>query len=151
MMTSSKTMLDINPFPSPPTINAPPPINVPPVAAPVKREPIPSPKREMTRGDPLANARISFFDPANQATADRLFFGTATGAEEDPMGNVEEMLEGIDWGARPRGTKDGGAADMIEARLLDELTALEKVCLEVAHLRSPLMTLGCLGQHPLLP
>ncbi|KAG8975726.1 hypothetical protein FRC05_005244 [Tulasnella sp. 425] len=91
----------------------------------------PSPKR-----DP--NARISFFDPANQAAADRLLFGASEGigaiGEEDPaeatMANVEEMLEGIEWGFAGGygGAKKGrtGAADMIEARLLDELMALEK-------------------------
>ncbi|KIO33327.1 hypothetical protein M407DRAFT_234528 [Tulasnella calospora MUT 4182] len=92
----------------------------------------PSPKR-----DP--NARISFFDPANQAAADRLLFGASEGigaiGEEDPaeatMANVEEMLEGIEWGfagGYAGAAKKGrtGAADMIEARLLDELMALEK-------------------------
>lgn len=47
------------------------------------------------------------------------------------MANVEEMLEGIEWGFAGGygGAKKGrtGAADMIEARLLDELMALEKV------------------------
>ncbi|KAG8905579.1 hypothetical protein FRB99_008637 [Tulasnella sp. 403] len=103
----------------------------PPSPPPVARQP--SPKR-----DP--NARISFFDPANQAMADRLLFGSSEGlggmGDDDPaeatLANVEEMLEGIEWGfAGGYGTgasKKGrrGAADMIEARLLDELMALEK-------------------------
>ncbi len=82
-------------------------------------------------------ARISFFDPANQSALDRLIFrGSGTsdpeGEEEgtqDIMANVEEMLEGYEWASddilgRMRGR---GAVDQIEARLLDELTALEKV------------------------
>jgi len=45
------------------------------------------------------------------------------------MANVEEMLEGYEWASddilgRMRGR---GAVDQIEARLLDELLALEKV------------------------
>jgi hypothetical protein len=45
------------------------------------------------------------------------------------MANVEEMLEGYEWASddilgRMRGR---GAVDQIEARLLDELMALEKV------------------------
>jgi exocyst complex component 1 len=46
------------------------------------------------------------------------------------MTSVEEMLEGYEWASDDvigRKTK-GGAADLIEARLLDELVALEKVC-----------------------
>lgn len=82
-------------------------------------------------------ARISFFDPANQSALDRLIFrGSGTsdpeGEEEgtqDIMANVEEMLEGYEWASddilgRMRGR---GAVDQIEARLLDELMALEKV------------------------
>ncbi|KAI0286899.1 exocyst complex component Sec3-domain-containing protein [Russula aff. rugulosa BPL654] len=81
-------------------------------------------------------ARISFFDPANQSALDRLIFrGSGTsdpeGEEEgtqDIMANVEEMLEGYEWASddilgRMRGR---GAVDQIEARLLDELMALEK-------------------------
>jgi hypothetical protein len=45
------------------------------------------------------------------------------------MANVEEMLEGYEWASEEViGRKTSrGAADLIEARLLDELTALEKV------------------------
>jgi hypothetical protein len=82
-------------------------------------------------------ARISFFDSANQSALDRLIFrGSGTsdpeGEEEstqDVMVNVEEMLEGYEWASddilgRMRGR---GAVDQIEARLQDELMALEKV------------------------
>jgi exocyst complex component 1 len=82
-------------------------------------------------------ARISFFDPANQSALDRLIFrgsgpSDPEGEEEgtqDIMANVEEMLEGYEWASddilgRMRGR---GAVDQIEARLLDELMALEKV------------------------
>lgn len=44
------------------------------------------------------------------------------------MANVEEMIEGYEWASDDIiGKKTtGGAADVIEARLLDELMALEK-------------------------
>ncbi|KIK94025.1 hypothetical protein PAXRUDRAFT_828414 [Paxillus rubicundulus Ve08.2h10] len=83
------------------------------------------------------NNRVSFFDPANQAALDRLIAGELD-AEEDAEGadetaqatmiSVEEMLEGYDWASEDMfGRKSArGAADLIEARLLDELMALEK-------------------------
>jgi len=85
------------------------------------------------RKDP--NARISFFDPANQPTADRLLAAnTKAVLEEDTaegtMANVEEMLEGYEWtavGAGLGAVGGRGAADQIEARLLKELTALDAV------------------------
>ncbi|KAH9486586.1 Exocyst complex component 1 [Psilocybe cubensis] len=86
------------------------------------------------RRDP--NARISYFDPSNQATLDRLILSAdapieGDGEEENAqatLANVEEMIEGYEW------TSDDiigrkvtrGAVDLIEARLLDELMALEK-------------------------
>jgi len=84
------------------------------------------------------NARISFFDHANQAALDRLMSGTSgtqndgEGEEETvhaTMADVEEMLEGYEWASEDIiGRKSSrGAADLIEARLLDELLALEKV------------------------
>lgn len=84
------------------------------------------------------NVRISFFDPSNQIILDRLLSGSTTGqadAEGDDensqatMANVEEMLEGYEWASDDViGRKTGGSAgDLIEARLLDELLALEKV------------------------
>jgi hypothetical protein len=57
------------------------------------------------------------------------------------MASVEEILEGYEWASddivsrKGRGVA-GGAADLIEARLLDELLALEKVCL-VAKILAP--------------
>jgi hypothetical protein len=84
------------------------------------------------------NHRVSFFDPANQAALDRLVAGD-WGSEEDPEGadetaeatmiSVEEMLEGYEWASDDVfGRKSAkGAADLVEARLLDELMALEKV------------------------
>ncbi|KAF8846217.1 hypothetical protein BDN67DRAFT_960913 [Paxillus ammoniavirescens] len=83
------------------------------------------------------NNRVSFFDPANQAALDRLIAGgldteeDAEGADETAqatMISVEEMLEGYDWASDDMfGRKSAkGAADLIEARLLDELMALEK-------------------------
>ncbi|KIK07465.1 hypothetical protein K443DRAFT_673379 [Laccaria amethystina LaAM-08-1] len=83
------------------------------------------------------NARISYFDAANQATLDRLVSITHDShlnveAEEedvqDTLTNVEEMIEGYEWASEDvisrKTTK--GAVDLIEARLLDELMALEK-------------------------
>ncbi|RDB28442.1 Exocyst complex component 1 [Hypsizygus marmoreus] len=83
------------------------------------------------------NTRISFYDPANQATLDRLISGgngiNSDGEGEDEnalatMSNVEEMIEGYEWASDDVITRKSsrGAADLIEARLLDELMALEK-------------------------
>lgn len=92
---------------------------------------IPHKRREHTN-------RVSFFDPTNQAALDRLVAGD-WGSEEDAEGteetaeatmiSVEEMLEGYDWASDDVfGRKSAkGAADLVEARLLDELLALEKV------------------------
>ncbi|KAK7059116.1 hypothetical protein VNI00_001741 [Paramarasmius palmivorus] len=96
----------------------------PPPAMPT--EPTPS-RREQQ------NVRISFFDPANQAAIDRLIAepNEAEGEEENAiatMASVEEMIEGYEWASDDViGRKTArGAADLIEARLLDELMALEK-------------------------
>ncbi len=85
------------------------------------------------------NARISFFDPANQSALDRLIFrGSGTsdpdGEEEtteDIMTSVEEMLEGYEWASDNilGRNRSRGAVDQVAARLLDELMALEKVTL----------------------
>jgi hypothetical protein len=50
-------------------------------------------------------------------------------SEQATMANVEEMLEGYEWASDDViGRKTArGAADLIQARLLDELVALEKV------------------------
>ncbi|KAJ7275209.1 exocyst complex component sec3 subunit [Mycena haematopus] len=80
------------------------------------------------------NARISFFDPGNQAALDRLIISAPNevdGEEESAqatMSNVEEMIEGYEWAIDDViGRKSArGAADLIEARLLDELLALDK-------------------------
>ena len=85
------------------------------------------------------NNRVSFFDPANQDSISRLVAGDL-GDKEDVDGveetaqatmlSVEEMLEGYDWASDDmfgRKSTTRGAADLVEARLLDELAALEKV------------------------
>lgn len=92
---------------------------------------------EQTQSRRDQNARISFFDPANQSALDRLIFrgsgmSETEGEEEstqDIMANVEEMLEGYEWASDDilGRTRSRGAVDQIAARLLDELTALEKV------------------------
>ena len=99
------------------------------------------------------NARISFFDPPNQALLDRLLAtdsaivassGTEGDNEEESvratLTSVEEMLDGFEWatedifGKSSRGRLGLGAglagtgnSEQIEARLSDELMALEKV------------------------
>ncbi|KIY70189.1 hypothetical protein CYLTODRAFT_371472 [Cylindrobasidium torrendii FP15055 ss-10] len=88
-----------------------------------------------TAKGPDKNARISFYDTANQADIDRLV-GTTNDVEGDAeeentqatMASVEEMMEGYEWASGDViGRKTGrGAAELIEARLLDELMALEK-------------------------
>ncbi|KAJ1301562.1 hypothetical protein OPQ81_008810 [Rhizoctonia solani] len=76
------------------------------------------------RRDP--NARISYFDPTNQAVLERLLQQGADGdAGESALANVEDMLDGFEWQLKSGGAP-GGAADQIEARLKDELMALEK-------------------------
>ena len=107
------------------------------------------------------NARISFFDPPNQALLDRLLatdsaivasLGAGGGDNEEEsvkatLTNVEEMLDGFEWATedifckssrgRPgleTGLAGTGSAEQIEARLLDELMALEKVGSYVEHL-----------------
>jgi hypothetical protein len=96
---------------------------------------------------------VSYFDPANQQTLDRLIVngtgGDAGGSvnghldgdagdeaesAQDTLASVEEMIEGYEWATDDViGRKMArGAADMIEARLLDELMALEKVRLSEA-------------------
>ncbi|CDO72981.1 hypothetical protein BN946_scf185007.g35 [Trametes cinnabarina] len=91
------------------------------------------------------NTRVSFFDPANQATLNRVLSGDAmlheegdgegegTGEVEDEnaqatLQSVEEMLEGYEWASDDiLGRRAlSGTAEQIEARLLDELMALDK-------------------------
>lgn len=102
------------------------------------------------------NARISFFDPPNQTLLDRLLAtdsaivaspgaGAGGGDNEEEsvratLTSVEEMLDGFEWATEDifgKNSRDGlglgvglagtGSAEQIEARLLDELMALEKV------------------------
>ncbi|KAH7334433.1 exocyst complex component Sec3-domain-containing protein [Rhizoctonia solani] len=76
------------------------------------------------RRDP--NARISYFDPTNQAVLERLLQQGADGETgESALANVEDMLDGFEWQLKSGGAS-GGTADQIEARLKDELMALEK-------------------------
>lgn len=106
----------------------------------VQSQKLPSSK-SMPTPEPLQprrehNNRVSFFDPLNQAALDRLVAGDypedgSAGEEETSqatMASVEEMLEGFEWASDDLfGKKNAkGAADLVEARLLDELIALEK-------------------------
>ncbi|KAF8832200.1 hypothetical protein HHX47_DHR1001902 [Lentinula edodes] len=94
---------------------------------------VPTPSRSGQPSPQPSNARISFFDPANQALIDRLIAGLSEidGEEENnqaTMSNFEEMLEGYEMASDDViGRKTArGAAALMEARLLDELMALEK-------------------------
>lgn len=122
------------------------------------------------------NARISFFDPSNQALLDRLLAtdsaivassGTGGGDNEDEtvratLTSVEEMLDGFEWATEDifgKGGRGGlglgaglagtGSAEQIEARLLDELMALEKVAFPVDHCFRCL-TVTFAGEHLLV-
>lgn len=112
------------------------------VADPRDRPPLPVTLNQGAKKDPYA--RISFFDPGNQAAADRLLAVSgdkAAGEEESneaTIANIEEMLEGYEWNSFSSGGSWGdgkSAADQIEARLLKELTALDAVSLLI-HLDS---------------
>ena len=52
-------------------------------------------------------------------------------SNQDTLASVEEMLEGYEWATDNvmGATKTKGTVDQIEARLMDELMALEKVSL----------------------
>lgn len=97
------------------------------------------------------NTRVSFYDPVNQAALDRLISGGGLGINSDgegedentlaTMSNVEEMIEGYEWASDDVITRKSsrGAADLIEARLLDELMALDKVRFIVSSLNIDLI------------
>ncbi|KAI0778389.1 exocyst complex component Sec3-domain-containing protein [Trametes elegans] len=91
------------------------------------------------------NTRVSFFDPTNQGTLNRVLSGDTmlheegegegegTGEVEDEsaqatLQSVEEMLEGYEWASDDILGRRAltGTAEQIEARLLDELMALDK-------------------------
>lgn len=101
-----------------------------------------SPAPQQQRRD--HNARVSFFDPPNQAALDRLVSEDpeANDGEEEStqatMASVEEMLEGYEWASDDiiGRKRTRGAVDQIEARLLDELMALEKASMVAVSLRS---------------
>lgn len=120
----------------------------PDTGAPRSRKPSATGKENGSRGRKDPNARVSYFDPANQQTLDRLIAGGSGGvvdvgvnghldgdagdeveSAQDTLASVEEMIEGYEWASDDViGRKMArGAADLIEARLLDELMALEKV------------------------
>lgn len=122
---------------------------------PAPRPPRPTTPEARPKRDP--NARISFFDHANQAALDRLLSQGATegeGEEESTqatMASVEEMIEGYEWVSDDiigRRTVRG-AAELIEARLLDELTALDKASLHSEWVLCEADRLQ--GQHPFFP
>ncbi|KZT33260.1 hypothetical protein SISSUDRAFT_1054465 [Sistotremastrum suecicum HHB10207 ss-3] len=98
----------------------------------------PSPEYVPKPAEPIkkdANARVSFFDPANSASADRLLsrngsfpdneFGFDGDGTAATLADVEDMLDGYEW-TEMNYTRGRSAADQIEAMLHDELMALEK-------------------------
>lgn len=66
----------------------------------------------------------SFALPEHPAGSDLQDFRGEGDLEDETLANVEEMLEGFDWGMGV-GSQQRGDAEAIEARLLDELNALE--------------------------
>ncbi|KAG2159680.1 exocyst complex component Sec3-domain-containing protein [Suillus bovinus] len=151
-----RTPKEVYPFaasrPSAEFVHAPSPLSAAPTVAKLPRsespisvqsqssQKLPSSKSIPTQEPPQPrrehNNRVSFFDPLNQAALDRLVAGDypedgSVGEEENSqatMASVEEMLEGFEWASDDFfGKKNAkGAADLVEARLLDELIALEK-------------------------
>ena len=103
------------------------------------------------------NIRISFFDPTNQVALDRLIAGEAgtqsdnEGDDENSLATVEDMIEGYEWASDDvMGRKPSRAtADLIEARLLNELMALEKVCGQETSWK--VISLCWTGKYPFIP
>jgi hypothetical protein len=77
--------------------------------------------------------------------------------EDETLANVEELLEGFDWGSMDPSRGDeqrGGATEVFESRLLDELNALEAVGFSASSctlrdLMDPLSVRS--GKHPCVP
>ncbi|KAH9937263.1 exocyst complex component Sec3-domain-containing protein [Fomitopsis serialis] len=123
------------------------PVPLPAQAAPLRKKPSRAPTMDPDTGQPRReqNARVSFYDPANQASLNQLLSGDVVMYEsidddgessrvmEDTtaqatLDSMEEMLEGYEWATDDiMGRRSmTGAADRMEARLLDELMALDK-------------------------
>ncbi|KAL1748585.1 exocyst complex component Sec3-domain-containing protein [Schizophyllum fasciatum] len=113
-------------------------VDAPPPALSVEPR-LPPPQKEIQQPVPQRRdqkVRISFFDHANQVTVDRLLAEGADDLEgegEDEsaqatLANVEEMIEGYEYATDDViGQKTSrAAADLIQARLLEELAALDK-------------------------
>lgn len=108
--------------------------------------------RSLQPVDRRAHLRRASFHPTAQPTAgysrdvllrSSFAVGGTTGAlledpssvdkelEDETLANVEELLEGFDWGtielARGEEFRSGSTTEVFEARLLDELNALEAV------------------------
>ncbi|KZT75048.1 hypothetical protein DAEQUDRAFT_659540 [Daedalea quercina L-15889] len=123
------------------------PVPLPEQAVPLRKKSSRAPTMDPDTGQARReqNARISFYDPGNQATLNQLLSGDVVMYEsidgegesnrvmEDTtaqatLDSMEEMLEGYEWATDDiMGRRSmTGAADRMEARLLDELTALDK-------------------------
>ena len=126
-----------------PTPSARPQLPPQPSRSPVEQTPDSGQRRE--------NTRVSFYDPLNQATLNRVLSGDAVlheavdeegdgaGVVEDEsaratLESVEEMLEGYEWASDDILGRRAltGTVEQMEARLLDELMALDKVRLVAA-------------------
>ena len=114
-------------------------------------------------GQRRENTRVSFYDPPNQATLNRVLSGDAVlheavdeegeGAREvkdesarATLESVEEMLEGYEWASDDILGRRAltGTVEQIEARLLDELMALDKARMMVSYLLLTLMVVRLL-------
>ncbi|TFY55813.1 hypothetical protein EVJ58_g8010 [Rhodofomes roseus] len=122
-------------------------VPLPEQSLPLRKKPSRTPTMDPDTGQPRReqNARVSFYDPPNQATLNQLLSGDvvmyesiddegeSTRVMEDTtaqatLDSMEEMLEGYEWATDDiMGRRSmTGAADRMEARLLDELMALDK-------------------------
>ncbi|KAI0830519.1 exocyst complex component Sec3-domain-containing protein [Trametes gibbosa] len=127
--------------------SAPPNLTISTSASPARTQPSRIPNGASAAPGPLRreNTRVSFFDPTNQGTLNRVLSGDAmlheevdgegegSGEVEDEsaqatLQSVEEMLEGYEWASDDILGRRAltGTAEQIEARLLDELMALDK-------------------------
>lgn len=147
------------------------PAPLPEQALSIRKKPSRAPTMGPDTGQPRRdqNARVSFYDPTNQASLNQLLSGDVVMYEpidgeaennhvmEDTtaqatLDSMEEMLEGYEWATDDiMGRRSmTGAADRMEARLLDELMALDKVGLVDGYVTSTLTFYRSQGEHTLI-
>jgi len=140
---SRRAMTPQQPLVAPPSVSTAssrtptPTVSVPDIRAP---SPAKQPEQRPALRQKASVAQTTAFDPANQARLERLLSldvqeeGAGllpTGDTEATLAHAEELLDGYDWTNPPtsaggEGKKRGGMADIMQARLMDELLALEK-------------------------